>query len=59
MIEATEAKQVRNFRELGSTSSEDDRCETEITIGITLAKKAFSKSRELLTKCFTKKLRKR
>jgi hypothetical protein len=54
-----EAKQVWSFRELGSTLSEDDRCGTEITIGITLTKKAFSENRELLTKCFTKKFKKK
>ena len=54
MLRGKEVEQVRNFKYLGSTLSDDGRCDTEIKIIIALAKEAFSKRKELLTKSFTK-----
>ena len=50
MLEGREVEQVRNFKHLGSTLSDDGRCDTEIKIRIAFAKEAFSKRKELLTK---------
>jgi hypothetical protein len=45
-------KQVKSFKCLGSTMAEDGRCVTEIKVRCALAKEAFSRRKELLTKCF-------
>ena len=58
MIEGKEVEQVRNFKYLGSTLSDDGRCDTEIKIRIALAKEAFSKRKELLTKRFSRRVKK-
>ena len=43
MLEGKEVEQVRNFIYLGSTLSDDGRCDTEIKIRIALAKEALNK----------------
>lgn len=52
-------EQVTKFKYLGSYISEDGRCEEEIRVRIGVAKEAFSKRKELLTKKMSKKLKKR
>jgi hypothetical protein len=52
-------EQVQSFKYLGSTMTEDGRCESEVKIRIALAKEAFSKRKELLTKKFKKRVKKK
>ena len=52
VINGRRVEQVKSFKYLGSTMTEDGRCETEIKVRIALAKEAFSKRNELLTKHF-------
>ena len=59
MINGSRIEQVKSFKYLGSTMTEDGRCETEIKVRIALAKEAFSKRRELLTKSFRKEVKKK
>ena len=50
MINGSRIEQVKSFKYLGSTMTEDGRCETDIKVRIALAKEAFSKRGELLTR---------
>jgi len=59
VINGSRIEQVKSFKYLGSTMTEDGRCETEIKVRIALAKEAFSKRRELLTKSFRKEVKKK
>src|ERR1041385_1407630 len=52
-------EQVKSFKYLGSTLTEDGKCATEIKIRIALAKEAFNKRKELLTKRFSKNVKKK
>ena len=58
MISGSRIEQVKSFKYLGSTMTEDGRCETDIKVRIALAKEAFSKRGELLTKSFRKEVKK-
>ena len=59
MLEGKQVEQVRNFKYLGSTLSDDSRYDTGIKIRIALAKEAFSKRKELLTKRFSRRVKKK
>ena len=59
MIEGKKVEQVKSFKYLGSTLTEDGRCEKEVKIRIALAKEAFSKRKVLLTKSFRKETKKK
>ena len=59
MINGSRIEQVKSFKYLGSTMTEDGRCETDIKVRIALAKEAFSKRGELLTKSFRKEVKKK
>ncbi|MFI5407613.1 MAG: hypothetical protein ACHQ1D_14005 [Nitrososphaerales archaeon] len=59
MVEGKEVEQVPSSKYLRSTMTEDDRCETKIKIRIALARDAFSKKKELLTKHFSRKVNKK
>jgi hypothetical protein len=59
MINEYEIEQIQSFKYLGSTMTEDGRCEKEIRIRIAQAKKAFNKRKELLTKKFKKSVKKK
>ena len=59
MIIGSRIEQVKSFKYLGSTMTEDGRCETEVKVTIALAKEALSKRRELLTKSFRKEVKKK
>ena len=59
MINGSRIEQVKSFKYLGSTMTEDGRCETEIKVRIALAKESFSERRELLTKPFRKEVKKK
>ena len=58
-IEGKQIEQVQSYKYLGSTLTEDGRCENEVKIRIALAKEAFSKRKELLTRNFKKGCKKR
>jgi len=59
MINGSRKEQVKSFKYLGSTMTEDGRCETDIKVRIALPKEAFSKSGELLTRSFRKEVKKK
>jgi len=59
LINGKKIDQVQSFKYLGSTLTEDGRCESEIKIRIALAKEAFSKRKELLTKRFKRSVKKK
>jgi hypothetical protein len=58
-INGNKIEQVQSFKYLGSTITENGRCEAEIKIRIALAKEAFSKIKELLTKRFKMTIKKK
>jgi len=58
-INGEKVQQVNKFKYLGSLITEDGRCDVEIKCRIAMAKEAFNKRRELLTKNFKKETRKR
>ena len=47
-------EQVKSFKHLGHTVTDDGRCETEIKCRIAQAKEAFGNRKELLTKSLKK-----
>src|SRR5437870_13429525 len=53
-INGTKIEQVKSFKYLGHTMTDDGRCETEINSRIAQAKEAFSDRKELLTKSLEK-----
>ena len=57
-INGNKIEQVKSSKYLGSTITENGRCETEIQARIALAKEAFSKRKELLTKRFSMDVKK-
>jgi hypothetical protein len=59
MVNGKQIEQVENFKYLGSTITEDGRCEKEVKIRIAMAKEAFNKRKELLTKKFKISVRKK
>jgi len=59
MINGSRIEQVKSFKYLGSTMTEDGTCETEIKVRIALSKEAFSERREVLTKSFRKEVKKK
>lgn len=54
VINGTRIEQVKSFKYLGHTMTEDGKCGTEIKCRIAQAKEAFSKRKELLTKSLKK-----
>src|ERR1051325_1310566 len=58
-VDGKRVEQVKRFRYLGSLISEDGRCIEEVKQRIGMAKDAFNKRRELLTKSMSKVLKKR
>ena len=58
-INGCRIEQVKSFKYLGSTITDDGRCENEIRVRIALAKEAFSNRKELLTKRFKRKVKKK
>lgn len=59
IIDGQVVEQVKQFRYLGSLISEDGTCEAELKSRIAMAKDAFNKRRELLTKRMSINLKKR
>src|SRR6476661_3506194 len=57
LINGKKIDQVQSFKYLGSTMTEDGKCETEIKIKIALAKETFSKRKEVLTTRFSKNVK--
>ena len=53
-INGIKIEQVKSFKYLGHTMTEDGRCETEIKCRIAQAKEAFSNRKDLLTKSLRK-----
>ena len=51
-INGNKIEQVQSFKYLGSTMTEDDRCETEMKVRIVLAKEVINKRKKLLTERF-------
>jgi len=58
-IDDEEIEQVTSFCYLGSQITEDGRCESEIKARIAMAKVVFNGRRELMTKSFSKELKKK
>jgi hypothetical protein len=58
-VDGDEVEQVTKFKYLGSILSEDGRCFEDVKVRIAMAKEAFNKRRELMTKSFSKPLKKR
>jgi hypothetical protein len=59
VIEGSIVEQVSNFKYLGSYITDNGRCEVEIKTRIALAKDAFMKRKELLTKRMKRELKKK
>jgi hypothetical protein len=59
MIEGKQVEQVKRFKYLGALITEDGRCVEEIRSRIGMAKNAFNKRRELITKNINRQLKKR
>lgn len=53
-INGTKIEQVKSFKYLGQTITDDGRCETEIKCRIAQAKESFGSRKELLTKSLKK-----
>src|SRR6476619_4083782 len=58
-VEGQSVEQVSKFRYVGSLISEDDRCLDDVKTRIGMAKEAFNKRKELLTRSIRVDLRKR
>ena len=58
-IDGQRIEQVKSYKYLGSIISEDGRSNTDVKVRIALAKEAFNKRKELLTKELSRKLKKR
>ena len=58
-LEGQLVEQVKQFKYLGSVITEDGKCEVEVKTRIALAKTAFSRRKELLTKRMNRRVRKR
>ena len=58
-IDGQRIEQVESFKYLGSIISEDGRCLTDVKTRIALAKDAFNKRKEFLTKGLSRALKKR
>ena len=58
-VDGQRVEQVQSFKYLGSIISEDGRNLADVKYRIVLAKEAFNKSKELLTKGFSQTLKKR
>src|SRR6476469_2758208 len=58
-VEGQSVEQVSKFRYLGSLTSEDGRCLDDVKTRIGMAKGAFNKRKELLTRSIRVDLRKR
>jgi hypothetical protein len=59
LINGEKVEQVDKFKYLGAWITEDGRCETEIKTRIGMAKGAFSKKKELLTKGLSRTVKKK
>src|ERR1044072_3570837 len=59
VIEGQIVEQVTKFKYLGATISEDGRSLTDVKVRIGMAKEAFNKRKELLTKRMSKALKKK
>ena len=59
LIDGQKVEQVDKFKYLGAWITEDGRCETEIKARIGMAKGAFSKRKELLTKGLSRTVKKK
>src|SRR5690349_21838630 len=53
-INGTKLEQIKSFKYLGRTITDDGRSETELKCKIALAKEAFGNTKELLTKSLKK-----
>ena len=58
-IDGQRVEQVKKFKYLGATLSEDGRCTEDIRVRIAMAKEAFNTRKELLTKKIRKDIKKR
>ena len=58
-LDGKKVEQVKKFRYLGSMISEDGRCIDDVKSRIGMAKDAFHKTKELLTKSLSKSIKKR
>jgi len=58
-VEGTRLEQVEKYRYLGSWITDDGRCDKEIKARIVMAKEAFSRRKELMTRSLSRKIKKR
>lgn len=58
-VDGHQIEQVKKFQYLGAWITDDGRCETEIKARVAMAKIAFSKKKELLTRSLSKQIKKK
>ena len=59
VIDGQRIEQVKSFKYLGSVITEDGRSHSDVKVCIAMAKDAFNKRKELLTKGLSRTLKKR
>ena len=59
LVDGQRLEQVKKFKYLGATITEDGKCLSEIKVRIAMAREAFSKRKELLTRRISRDTRKR
>src|SRR5437867_5232738 len=58
-VDGLRIEQVKSFKYLGSVITEDERSHSDVKVRIAMAKDAFNKRKEFLTKGLSRRLKKR
>ena len=59
LMDGQVVEQVKGFKYLGAMITEDGRCETEVKVRIAMAKEAFNKRKELLSRNMSRRVKKK